>query len=630
MKKVFSKRLLAAVLALVVCVSVAGASMAVESSAQSTRLITVDTDTVLTEDFIGIGTNHWCSNFVSGMNAAYQTVNEERNAIQELKYVRLLFLPQWLMDQTLPAEQMKEEYENGIYHWENLNVVNFYEKIRMYHDIGATVIINVGGRATVETAWWQVEDAGVSEAGLRAAPADLQEFAEMTYALFEHAWDLGYDNVTHVSFFNEVNGGNYEAFANKKEYWVQMLSHVHNEFKKHTYTNNPQSPYYNMNARDVLNMLGTELSGFVNEPQIPEWLDYVKKNLVEEDGTPMFEILNAHQYPHYKTWEQATELYNKMGAKYPGIWANEFGPRALSRPGIELESNYNADYKFSETSQVIAMTNAGYGGIAQWMTSAEYVDFGFTFGVGMMGMWEFINKDIDDIRTIYGERGLYTHYIPKNCKTYKATVDADDLICAVYGKDGDISALLEVEKSSKSRELTIDFGPDMAGKTFRRHVHTYPEPNAEGLVDSAEKYEYGDLIPASDKEIVADGNGKITDILPVDVHCSVVYTTMEEEVQIVTDENLVKLSPTGTKDFNVTAIYGTDNDSDLSNVTWEIYGKSRSDTDGGYYWTTENAGTIDQNGTYNAAGTAVGDTISIKITSNYDPSAYTIIIVEIV
>ena len=146
MKKVFSKRLLAAVLALVVCVSVAGASMAVESSAQSTRLITVDTDTVLTDDFIGIGTNHWCSNFVSGMNAAYQTVNEERNAIQELKYVRLLFLPQWLMDQTLPAEQMKEEYENGIYHWENLNVVNFYEKIRMYHDIGATVIINVGGR----------------------------------------------------------------------------------------------------------------------------------------------------------------------------------------------------------------------------------------------------------------------------------------------------------------------------------------------------------------------------------------------------------------------------------------------------------------------------------------------------
>lgn len=248
----------------------------------------------------------------------------------------------------------------------------------------------------------------------------------------------------------------------------------------------------------------------------------------------------------------------------------------------------------------------------------------------MMGMWEFINKDIDDIRTIYGERGLYTRYIPKNCKTYKTTVDADDLICAAYGKDGDISALLEVEKSSKSRELTIDFGPDMAGKTFRRHVHTYPEPNAEGLVDSAKKYEYGDLIPASDKEIVADGNGKITDILPVDAHCSVVYTTLEEEVQIVTDENLVKLSATGTKDFNVTAIYGTDNDSDLSNVTWEIYGKSRSDTDGGYYWTTENAGTIDQNGNYNAAGTAVGDTVSIKITSNYDSSAYTIIIVEIV
>ena len=174
------------------------------------------------------------------------------------------------------------------------------------------------------------------------------------------------------------------------------------------------------------------------------------------------------------------------------------------------------------------------------------------------------------------------------------------------------------------------FGASAAGKVFRRHIYTFPEPNSAGLVDSAEKYEHGDLIPASDKEIVADENGKITDILPVDAHCSVVYTTMEEEVQIVTDEILVKLSPTGTKDFNVTDIYGTDNDSDLSDVTWEVYGKARSDTNGGYSWTTENAGTIDQNGTYNAAGTSVGDTVSIKITSNYDSSAYTIIIVEIV
>lgn len=74
MKNLFTKRLIAAVMALVVCVSVAGASMAVESTAQSTRLITVDTDTVLTDDFIGIGSNHWCSNYVGGMNDAYNTV----------------------------------------------------------------------------------------------------------------------------------------------------------------------------------------------------------------------------------------------------------------------------------------------------------------------------------------------------------------------------------------------------------------------------------------------------------------------------------------------------------------------------------------------------------------------------
>ena len=632
MKTKISKRILAAIMALIVCCSVAVVSSAVESTATQSRTITVDTDTVVNEDFIGIGTNHWSSAYINGMNDAYQTVYEERNAIQELKYVRMMFCASWLVDRSLPAEQQKWEYENGIYHWENLDAVNFFQKVKMYHDIGATVVVNIGGREFSDVAsWWQVEDAGVSIGGLRSAPANLDAFADMSYAIFEKAWDMGYDNVTHLAFFNETNGGSFEVFVSRQEYWEVMLKKVHNEFKSHTYTGNPQSPYYNKNARDAIYMIGTELSGFYNEPDIISWLEYAKENLVEEDGTAIYDGLCSHQYPHYKTWETATELYNKLGAEYPGIWANEFGPRALQGATGSLESDINADFKYSETSQLIAMSNAGYGGVATWSASGEYINtIGHTFAVGMMGMWDFISQDIDDIRTIYGERGLYTRYIPKNSKVYKSTADSDDIVCAVYGKDGDFSALLEVEKSSDSRELTIDFGSAAAGKTFRRHVHTYPEPNEAGLVDSAEKYEYGDLIPVSDKEIVADANGKITDVLPVDAHCSIVYTTMEEEVQIVTDENSVELSPTGTKDFNVTAIYGTDDDSNLSAVTWEVYGKARTDTNGGYSWTTENAGTIDQNGSYNAAGTAVGDTVSIKITSNYDPSAYTIIIVEIV
>ena len=630
MKNGLSKRIIAVVMSLILCISVAAISSAVEGSANQSRTITVDTETVVNEDFIGIGTNHWSSSYIYGMNDAYQTVYEERNAIQELKYVRMMFCASWIVDRSLPIEQQKWEYENGIYHWENLDAVNFFQKVKMYQDIGATVIVNIGGREFSDVAsWWQVEDAGVTIGGLRSAPANLDAFADMSYAIFERAWNMGYDNVTHIAFFNETNGGSFEVFVNRQEYWENMLKKVHYEFKSHTYTGNSQSPYYNMNARDVLYMIGTELSGFYNEPDIISWLEYAKENLVDEDGTPIYDGLCTHQYPHTKTWETTLDLYNKLGDKYPGIWANEFGPRGLANGGTD--GGYSAAYEYSETAQIIGMSNAGYGGAATWAASGDHINtIGHDFGASNMGMWNFISRDIDDIRTIYGERGLYTRYIPKNSKVYKSTVDSDDILCAVYGKDGDFSALLEVEESDTSRELTIDFGSDAAGKTFRRHVYTYPEPMASGAVDSGEKYEYGDLIPVSDKEIVADASGKITDILPVNAHCSIVYTTMDEEVQIVTNENLVELSPDGTIDFDVTEIYGTDNNNDLSNVTWSVYGKARTDTNGGYSWTTENIGTITQDGTYTATGTRAGDTISIKITSNYDSSAYTIIIVEIV
>ncbi len=130
MKAIFTKRVIAPILAFVLCICAAGAALAVEGRAVATRTIAVDTDEIITEGYRGVGTNHWSSPYGFGMNDAYQLVNEKRNNMQQPKYIRMLFMPQWIVDTTLPAEQQEYEWNNGIYHFDNIDVQNFSERLR--------------------------------------------------------------------------------------------------------------------------------------------------------------------------------------------------------------------------------------------------------------------------------------------------------------------------------------------------------------------------------------------------------------------------------------------------------------------------------------------------------------------
>ncbi len=647
MRNIFSKRLLAALLALIVCVSVAGASMAVESSAAETRTVTVDTNDVVNECWGGVGINHWTYLYETEnkMNDAFQTVSEKRNNIIKYKYVRMLFMPDWIIDTTLPVEQQEYEWDNGIYHFESLEAQNFFQKVRMYNEAGSTVLLNFGARTTADIAgWWQIEDAAVTSGSSRAAPANLEAFADATRAIFEYCWNEGWDNVEMLSFYNEVNGGNYEAFFDKKEYWVKMLKYVYEELDGETYRGNSASEHYGKKYSEEVEIFGTELSGFANEPQIIEWLDYISENLVDKNGNSMFTYLNSHHYPHWKSYEETVEQFNELGEKYPGVWCNEIGGRYL----IKVDGNnepYASNYKYSEPAMIAALSNAGYGGACTWVATGMAPP---PMNLLMKGGWLSPSLGVDQVMSEYAERGLMTRYILEDSKVYKSNFDCDDLLGAVYGiedNNGNIenmTLLIDADSSEKSREVTYKLGAKMANRTFKRMVYYYEDANAVGLEQNDAISPNGDLLPVADKIITTDANGNFTDILPVDKHCEIIYTTDDEQVQIVTDEDDVTLGAGQSKTFNVTEIYGTTDangefvldgtKADLDNVTWSIVGKSRTDTNGGYNMTTEGAGTLSINGktaTYNSTGTRSGDTVAIKITSNYDPSAYTIIIVKI-
>ena len=638
MKCLPTKRVIFAVLALLLCICVAGAAGATAALdlgelgdilLGSSRKITVDTNTIVSEDYAGLGNNHWSSPYISGMNDAYQTVNEKRTNTIKPAYMRMLFLPDWLVDTSLSSEEQQREWESGIYHFDNIEVINFFQKVKMYKESGTDVILNMGARVDYDILdWFGVKDATHSEGGTRAAPANLEAFAAATYAIFEYAWDNGYDNVNMLSWYNEVNGGNYEMFWDKPMYWCTMIEKTHGEFKSQTYKG--------VNARDKIKIFGTELTGFCTEESIDYWMEYVTENLVDENGEPIYDYYSCHHYPWSSSYKDIEEKVKEMGRRYSGVWTNEIGARTVSSSETTTHSGetFVSNYKYSEAAMVIMQSNAGYGGAACWVVGPDVAPspMGISFDKGLMGMWTYPYRSMS-VAHNYGFRSLMMRYIPKHSKVYKNSVNSSDILCAVYGIEDenkniqDMTVLLDVDAKNINRELTVALGGKMANRKLERHVYYYPEADKEGWEWADVTYPDGDLMPVTDKVITADANGNIKDTLPANAHCMVVYTTLEEQVQIVTDEDFVKLKVNDTCDFDVTKVYGADNN---QSVTWSIYGKSRSDVNGGYNWTTENCGTIDQNGNYDSTGTSVGDTVSIKITSNYDPSAYTVVIVDIV
>ncbi|MBQ8204066.1 MAG: hypothetical protein IJZ75_07295 [Clostridia bacterium] len=637
MRKLFSKRLIAVVLAVVVCVSAAGASMAVDGSVAATRTITVDTNDVVNECYAGVGNNHWSAPYVQGMNDAYQTVNEKRLNLQKFRYMRMLFVPNWLVDTSLSQEQQEENWNNGIYYYDGIEFKNFMSKVAMYDRIGTTVLLNFGGVVTEDiSGWFLHENVSENDAG-KGAPKNLEAFAKAIKGVIEYCWNEGYDNVEMLSFYNEVNGGSYRMFFDAREHWAKMIVAVDKELSLHTYTGNPNSVHYNKNIRDEIKMFGTELSGFANNDAagIQQWCDTVIREAVNENGEPAYDYLNTHHYPMTSSYDSYLDAIDATSARYPGVWANETLGRYAVGNTTHSNEPYALNYKYNALSMVTAQANEGYGGSALWVVGSDSTPA--PMSILFSGDWDFPSGDMHATKHVFALNGLLTRYIPFDSKVYKSNIDSADMVGAVFGVEDnngnieDMTVMLDVEENSAQRELTVKVGSKMANRTFERHIYYFPEKDSEGWEWPETLYENGaDILPVTDKEITADANGNIVDILPNDKHIAVVYTTLDEQVQIVTDTDYVELSSGAKKDFNVTAIYGTDNDSNLSNVTWEVFGKARTDTNGGYSWTTENCGTIDQDGKYDATGTTAGDTVSIKITSKYDPSAYTIIIAEIV
>jgi len=116
-----------------------------KASAVST--ITIHTDSTVTSDFIGYGTNHFPfalmqENLNQGYNEAFLEVEKARMNRMGLKVIRLWFQSDWFMT------------DWGVYDWEKPRIKAFFKWMDAAKSANVNIMINFGWKTSRDAQSW--------------------------------------------------------------------------------------------------------------------------------------------------------------------------------------------------------------------------------------------------------------------------------------------------------------------------------------------------------------------------------------------------------------------------------------------------------------------------------------------
>ena len=643
MQGIFSKRALMSIVAFVGCIAIAVTAVAIPTVANSTRTITVDTDTVLNEDYHGLGDNLWVGPYAYGMNDAYQTVNDQRTNTVKPAYMRMMFLPNWLVDAEKTPEEQEYNWTNGIYNWESVEFKSFLRNAQTIYNGGGKILLNMGGRITVEmTPWYGIDDVSLSEGGTRSAPKDIDAFARATVAVINKLKEYGVE-VDYLSFHNEVNGGNFEAFFDKRAYWCEVVKKTSIELDKEGLRSIDLNK---AGTRDGIYVLATELSGWANEQYVTEFIEFADKHLIKKgyaDG------ISNHHYQHAKGRDTVVELTHKLKDMFSDLdlFINEFNGKYSDDPYTSQSGNNSRSGEYLENtfSNILTHANAGYSGSASWFYYGTLIAHPMNVNQSSLDIcyWEAPSEGLERVGVHFTEKALAARYIPKHSTTYKTDVDAADIYAASYGKDDDFTVLLEFDDCDTDRTLKVELGSQFAGKTFGVHLdNTIEDVDGNGYIDDSNiPVKNGDLLAVRRDEVVANQNGTLSWTLSAEdsfVNGIIAFTTMDEQIQVLLEDAELSVQPGGSVNIAVKDVFGVDCD----NFTFEKYDYSSVDEEEDFAFASEavlnSVGTLYQGASGIATFTAStnlkkGDTIAIKVRPNVnmppETAGYAIAIIRV-
>lgn len=663
MKKKTFKNKLILIIAVVLCLSISSAVSAIVMSNNGDVTITIDSNNVISEEFLGVGGNNWSSNLSNegkertGMTEAYFEIDAKRILTVRPKIMRIMIQPHYIVDfddngdgvvNELDTNKGENNWKNGKYNFDSDYMYNFWRYCEVYKAAGTKIELNFGGAVSEEIIdWFGIPNAPDQYNSTRSAPEDLESFAKATAALVKECHTRGFgDTVTLLNFYNESGHTNYSAFGDKREYWCKMLELAHYALK-------------DAGLRDKIIVIGaddmtwTPLGTTNGDKYHMAWMDYIYNNAFKKGYC---DTLSSHNYfaigdtDSLNTPEEEAELYYIPAMqRYSGMKMNllvtEHNRTNDTASGMEAS---NGHYYASMGGHILAQINSGVSASAMWHFSGGLIPapLNVNMGAGKIttanNLWNLPSRyKVDDVEisgiekvsSTFGEVGLLMRYIETNSKIVKTNVsDPENYRSATAIKGDDTTVVLEVNRSSKTnRNITINLD-GRTNKTYYKHIYTFPTDDDLTSEEAMRQFDGNAILPEG--KAVSIENGTIKDQVGSG-HYLIVYTTLPNAQQIVLEKTEIEIEKTETATINVKRVIGLDSD----DVEYTIMQDYDSDSDFGTLKSAE--GSLNGNIYIPADDAQSGDTIAIKVSSKasnansiaeggrYNTDAYSVAIIRI-
>jgi len=510
-------------LALTATTSVVAAALLVPATAASAadeqRTVTVHLDQTVQEDYLGVGVNviPWSlleGTTKYGYDDADWEVDVERIHTLQPKVARIWFQIDWM------------ELEKGQYDFESPEMKAFYRYLDAFKDAGTEIELNFGWKVGARVHDWFTIP-GAPDPYI-SAPADLPAYGASASALLQNLFDRGYDNVDHLTFYNEPNGSwDFWAPGDEKAYYADMARAVSDRLTAD-------------GLRDEIDIWGPE------EVNAVGWTQYMAENAGD-----VFDQYSFHLYG---------ESYDAMGDAIAQRRAViDDAPLNLSEmgwtnPGTSVWETGYANY-------IIRSANDGVHSNLIWQLNGVMTGDPAGDTNGSYNLWDSLILGLEPTAA-FSEAGPLMRYVPTHSTVLGTEVsDADVRATAFRAPDGELTVLVETQSGSP-KDVRVQFEGGATTADFTRIAYT----------DSIAQPGENALLPASSGSLTPDADA-FTDTEIGDEHTYAIYTTAPAATQVEMTPVRTAVAGGGQVQLGANVIDGT------GTPTWSVVGTDNGSID---------------------------------------------------
>ncbi|GAA4704319.1 Glycosyl hydrolase catalytic core [Promicromonospora umidemergens] len=488
--------------------------------------VTVDTQDVVQEDYLGIGVNviPWslmANTTERGYDEADWEVDVERIRTLRPKVARLWFQIDWM------------ELEKGQYDFESPEIRTIYRYLDAFEEAGTEILFNFGWKVGGEVHDW-FNYPGVRDP-YESAPADLEAYGESASAVLRELIDeRGYDNVRYLTFYNEPNGGwDFEGPADQKKYYADMARAVHDQLVAD-------------GLRDRVEIWGPEEVG------APDWTAYMARNAGD-----VFDAYSFHLYG-----EDYARLAGFIDERQATI-----GDAPLHLTEMGWADPGDSGWETGHANYIIGSANGGVRSNLIWQLNGVMPDDPAFNTNGSFNLWDSVVLGIEPTAAFY-EAGALMRYIPEHSTVLRTTSSDEDVRATAFrSAEGGHTVLVET-KGDEAKDVRVEFvGDRLEDAGFHRIAYTdadgEPEANA--------------LLPASSGTLRAKGTAEagpaFTDTALPAAHGYAIYTQAAPALQVAVDPVQSAVSGGGSAALRARVVDGK------GGVTWSVVGEGNGEID---------------------------------------------------